>query len=95
MPPMRTLIPLILLAACTQPLPPGEADVDAGPLRPQPRGEVPSEFTFTGTAGLGYTNARIRSELVDPECARRGLTFGSLSIGRIDDGGRPFTASCV
>lgn len=92
---MRRLAPLLLLAACSQPLPPGEFESGAGPLRPQPRGEIPTEFTFTGTAGLGYTNARIRAELVDPECARRGLAFGSLSIGRIEDGGRRFTATCV
>ena len=95
MTPMRRLLPLLLMAACTQPLEPGEATLDTGPLRPQARGTVPTEHAFTGEAGLEYTNARIRSELVEPECARRGLTFGSLSIGRIEDGARAFEASCI
>ena len=84
-----------LLAACTQPLAPGEASVDAGPIRPQARGTVLTDYAFSGAAGLEYTNARIRSELVEPECARRGLAFGSLSIGRIADGERVFEASCI
>ena len=92
---MRRLALLLALAACTQPLPPGEAVVDAADRRPQPRGTVPTEFAFSGTAGLGFTNARIRAELVEPECARRGLSFGSLSIGRVEDGARGFEASCI
>ena len=95
---LAAILALGSLAACTTPLGSPIEETVAPEPRPAPEGPtrpVPREQTITGTAGIEYTNARIRTELVDPECARRGLAFAALSIGRLEGGSRPYTATCA
>ena len=82
---MRPWAPAVglALAACAMPPAPDEARLRTG------------DATIDGTVGIGFTNEEIRRDLVAPECAARGLSVGSIAIGRIEDGARRVTATCA
>ena len=79
-----TLWPLgpLLLAACAMPPAPEESRLR---LR---GGDV------TGTVGYAVTTAEARAE-VEARCAAAGLRLGTMALGRIEDGQRRLSASCV
>lgn len=76
------LLAASLLAACAVPVGPDDARLDPGP-------------PITGRAGIGYTNAEVRADLVAPLCAARGLAPATIAIGPIDGTARAVRATCA
>ena len=81
--PEARLAPLLLcLAACAAPPAPGESRLKL------------SGTEVSGSLGYAVTTAAAREEVASV-CREAGLSFGSLTLGRIEGGVRAVSARCV